>query len=221
MGLWNEAERCLGEQWALTARLTAVEDPKHWFALVYAHVTAAQLEACRALRFPHLDWVLRMVVRFHRYYLDNVERWIDGRRHEVEDHWREAFGAIERPPRRIDRLSGGATQGLVEAVRAHVEGDLPRALAEVYLHHYADRCSYDRFRVDYALMSDVFPRARGEVIEHMPRLVQAVLWKVPIDLREAIAACLHYDIPRQRQRAFERGAQLVSACTRDRSEARA
>ena len=208
--LYAAAEAVLAEQHELAARLTAAEDAKRWFAQVYAYVTESQIAACRAGRLPHPGWVLRVLPRFHYYYLENLRRWTGEADGPVERHWRLAFEALEGRPDRLARVSGGSTRGLAEAVRAHVDGDLPRALADVYVTHYAGRCTYARFRADYTLMTEIFPGARSRLIRTMPLPLQVVCLGVPVELRERLAAWLHYDLPRHRRRAFERGEQLAA-----------
>ena len=208
--LFAAAEGVLAEQHELAARLSAAGDPKRWYAEVYPFVTESQIEACRAGLRTNPAWVLRTIVRFHRYYVENLRRWLGDVDGQVESHWRAAFRTMERETTRLGQLSGAMARGLAEAVRAHVDGDLPRALAEVYVEHYAGRCSYSRFRADYTLMSDIFPGARSKLIRRLPLPIQLVCLGVPVEVRELLAAWVYYDIPRHRRRAFERGEQLAA-----------
>ncbi len=112
---------------------------------------------------------------------------------------------------------GACTQmarGMLLGVAAHIEEDLPRALAEVYRRHYAGRCDYVRFRADYLLMSNVFQRAAARLIAEMPRgalpaPLRALAPVLPFEVQEQLL-CRYYDVPRKRTLAFERGARLAA-----------
>ena len=208
--LYAAAEAVLAEQDALAAELTAARDPRRWFARLYSFSTESQIERCRAGRFQHPAWVLRLVVRFHHYYVENLRRWRGDVEGEVEPHWRLAFEAAEHPPDPLARVAGGALMGLPESVRAHVDGDLPRALAEVYVEHYAHRYAFNRLRADYLLMAEIFPSIRDRLSRHMPALARLVSRAMPTEVKDGLGAWMYYDVVRHRRRAFERGEQLAA-----------
>jgi hypothetical protein len=214
-GLYAEAEAILAEQRALADRLQAAGDPKRFFARVYQYVTEHQLRDCRAGAPRHPAWVLRLIPRFHYYFAENLRRWLDPGAGRIEAHWRSAFVAMEGAPRWFGSAFKGALFGLAKGVQAHIEEDLPRTLAEIYVWHYRARCDYGRFRADYALMADLFREAAERLSPEIPR--QGVpLWvrlvgdRLPRAAREALTARRFYDIPRQRRRAFQRGERLAA-----------
>ncbi len=212
--LYEEAERVLEEQRALADELLAARDPRGWFTRSYQHVTTLQLRECRRGRFLHPAWVLRLVPVFHRYYMDSLGPSLGRGEGVVEDHWREAFGRMQRGKvRRSTRYQAMARCTLYGMI-AHIEEDLPRALAEVYLAHYRGRCDYVRFRADYLAMEPIF-REAGERLLHgelsrwqIPPPTQ-VLMELPVELRAAVMDRKLYDIPRNRVRAFGRGERMV------------
>lgn len=215
-----EADIILGEQRALADELFARADPKAWFARVYQYVTEAQLALVDEGGVSHREWVLRLVPRFHTYYAGNLARWRGLAPGACESQWAEAFGFAEssgpRPP--AQKLIGGLLLG----VRAHIEEDLPRALAEVWLEHFTARCDYARFRADYLLMAPVFRTAADRLLAHMPRdMVPAWLRlarrTLPAELQDALTNRRSYDVPRRRLEAFERGRRLA-AWARERCE---
>ena len=176
---------------------------------MYQYVTEAQREHCRAGRATHRAWVMRLIPRFHEYYVGNLRAHLGKAPGGAESHWQVAFGAMDRAH------SGSETvRGLLFGVAAHIEDDLPRALAEVYRRHYAGRCDFVRFRADYLLMASIFQRASERLVAEMPsdflplylRVLEPVL---PIEVKNNILN-RYYDVPRKREQAFERGARLAS-----------
>jgi hypothetical protein len=212
------ADAVLVEQQALASELARAGDAKRWFARVYELVTSAQVEHVRRGSFAHPEWVLRLIPVFHRYYVDNLARWRGSDSRRCEEHWRRAFSAAERagPDRR------GAQQqlfaGLLFGVRAHIEGDLPRALAEVYADHYASRCDFVRFRADYLTMGELFRSAAEALTAEMPpELVP--LWsrlgrRLPAELSDLLRRRRFYDLDRARERAFFAGGQIADLLLR-------
>jgi hypothetical protein len=192
------------EQHERADALEAAGDPRHWFTRVYEHVTDEMLRAAHEGRFTHPGWVLLLVAAFHRYYVESL----DGR---PELHWSRAFermAAHRGTP--FERMAAAVFWGM----KAHIEDDLPRALAETYARHYAGRCDYVRFRADYHAMAPLFLDAGDRLLARLApsdiplrtRLLRAVL---PREAREHLLARQMYDIPRFRRKAFERGETLV------------
>lgn len=104
--------------------------------------------------------------------------------------------------------------GVAKGMQAHIEEDLPRALAEVHHHHYRGRCGYVRFRADYLAMADVFRAAGERLMAEVPRAwwpLQARLIDrtLPDEVKAALQRRTFYDLPRERLRAFERGRRLA------------
>jgi hypothetical protein len=211
--LEREAERVLGEQRALADRLERARDPKHWFTRVYQYVTEGQLAHAREGNVTHRAWVMRLVPRFHTYYADNLRRFMGDLPGRAETHWQVAFREMDRA-REGTRGAGVQTaRGLLFGVAAHIEEDLPRALAEVYRRHYAGRCGYVRFRADYLLMAGIFQQASARLLAEMPRdsvpaYLRVLAPVLPLEARDRILS-RYYDVPRKRMLAFERGARLA------------
>lgn len=206
--LWAAAERILLEQRALADRLERDRDPKRHFSRVYEYVTEAQLDWARSRSTLHVAWVLRLIPVFHRYYVDNLERRHRGQRCELQ--WREAFDAMEGKigrKREDERFRTG--YGLLKGVRAHIEEDLPRALAEVWAAHYAGRADYDRLRADYLLMGGIFDRSTDRMVARNPGMMPWYAAHLPRTLQDAWRRKKFYDIPRARRLAFERGGRLA------------
>jgi uncharacterized protein YndB with AHSA1/START domain len=212
--LVTAAEAIAAEQGALADRLLAAGDDRGWFARTYRYVTEAQLAACAAGSFAHPAWVLRLVPVFHRWYVASLLPRLGEANGEVEAHWRRAFLITERlrpggrPPFET------AVRSIHAGARAHIEFDLPRTLAEVYLVHYADRCDYVRFRADYLRMGDVFNAAGDRLLADLPRGEWPVRARLldrvtPRELRERVMNRRFYPIRSRRREAFDRGLGLV------------
>jgi len=208
-GLYDAAEAILAEQRDLADELEAARDPRWWFTRVYEHVTELQVASCRAARFGHPAWVLRLVPDFHRYYADNLLRKLHRRSGPVEHHWRHAFDAMARPAAWKNGRFQGMGRAVYQGMRAHIEEDLPRALAGVYLRSYEGRCDYARFRADYLRMGPIFREAGDRMMGELRP------WEVPVrthlvgalaapETRDAMMARSFDDMPRGRREAGER-----------------
>src|SRR5262249_58593492 len=98
-----------------------------------------------------------------------LRRWTGAIPGRAESHWQLAFREMERARAGAPGAGVQTARGLLFGVAAHIEDDLPRALAEVYRRHYAGRCDYVRFRADYLLMSGIFQAASARLLAEMPR----------------------------------------------------
>lgn len=219
--LRRAAEAILHEQRTLADRLENADDPKRWFARVYALVTENQLALCDARAVPHPAWVLRLVPRFHHYYSSNLRGWIESG--TCEPQWRSAFAAMDAVDKKVRDPLLAVSIGLARGIRAHIEEDLPRALAEIYVRHYAGRCAPARFRADYLLMRDVFRDASDRLMEQMPRALFPLWMRAlsPVmtpEIREAIVQRSFYDVGKKRRLAFERGERLARLLVEDRAQ---
>ncbi|APR80067.1 Hypothetical protein A7982_05414 [Minicystis rosea] len=208
--LEREAVRVLDEQRVLADRLARANDPKYWFTRVYQYVSEEQLDGVRAGRSTHRAWVLRLIPRFHTYYVENLRRYSGDLSGHAESHWQVAFREMDRAR---ERGSGQLVRGLLAGVAAHIEDDLPRALAEVHRRYYAGRCDFVRFRADYLLMASIFRRAADRLVNEMPREMLPMYLRVldpvlPGDVRDRLLDT-YYDVPQKRRQAFERGARLA------------
>ncbi len=214
--LWEAAERIRVAQRELADRLELKHDPKLWFTRVYQYVTEGQLDFCRSGEARHVAWVLRLIPRFHRYYTRSLFAALGEGEGALEQHWRTAFRGIDRASE-IEGSEGGPAiaLGILRGARAHIEEDLPRALADVYLAHYQDQCDYVRLRADYLRMAGIFRDASKRMIATMPRSylprgVRELYPVMPDSIKEAVFRRVFYDVPRARLTAFERGEHLVS-----------
>ncbi len=190
--LYAAAEAVAEEQRALAERFAAAGDDRRWFARAYLAVTEHQIAACRAGAFGHPAWVLRLVPRFHAYWAGGV--LCD--RAEAEEHWARArTGRGLWPPRPLRCLHRG--------MRAHIEDDLPRTLAEVWFAHYRGRCDYARFRADYLAMAPVFVAAARDFLGHLRAP------PVRPDLLALLMEREFYPLARERRNAFERGGRIA------------
>lgn len=195
-----EALRVLAEE------MEARGDTRHWFSRVYQYVTEAMVEACARGNVAHRTWALRLVPRFHQLY----RRSVDG---SPEPHWREAFQAIDAAGSSGPLAFWGA---LVAGARAHIEGDLPRALAATYTDHYRHRCDYERFRADFLLLAaplqDAWQRLASQVPSRwFPPHLRLLDHLLPAEAVEHLTAKRFYDPLTARRHAFEQGRVLAAA----------
>ena len=100
-----------------------------------------------------------------------------------------------------------------KGMQAHIDEDLPHALAQVYTQHYASLCRYERFRADYLLMGPVFERASQRFIDELPTSSLTLRARL---MRAALPPAVSTHILRgggrlfaQRCRAFESGARIA------------
>lgn len=189
--------------------MLAAGDTRHWFSRVYQYVTEAMIAACRVGTPTHPAWVLRLIPRFHALYGAAVAGSAPA------PHWRDAFERIAK----AEGASGGSAavgfwQALVAGAKAHIEGDLPVVLADVYRTWYADRCDYVRFRADYlvlaAPLAEAWERLSAEVpAAYFPGYARALQRLFPPELADYVLSKRFYDILLARREAFDRGRALA------------
>jgi hypothetical protein len=209
--LVTAARACAAEQDALAGRLLGHGDDRGWFARASRHINDVIVEHVLAGRFAHPAWALRLVAQLHRLYVENLRRRLGEDAGEVEGHWRHAFAATERL-RSMRRPFESFVTSLYLGMRAHIEHDLPRALAEVYRLDYAERCDYARFRSDSLRLPGIFTAAADRLLGDVPRASWSVrarlLRLVPSTLRDQVIERGLYPIGGRQREAFERGAAL-------------
>jgi hypothetical protein len=211
--LEEEARACVDEQQELADAFEATDAPQRWFTRVYQHVTELQIEACRSGLFEHPAWILRLIPHFHRYYVESLRAWLRRDRSAVEAHWLSAFDAMEGRERERAGTLKRMAYAVAKGMQAHIEEDLPRTLGHVWAQHYAGRCDYVRLRGDYLSMGFVFQDAGARILDAIPqrewplraRLLRGVL---PRSVQDRWQAREHYDIVRQRRKAFDRGQRI-------------
>jgi Family of unknown function (DUF5995)/Polyketide cyclase / dehydrase and lipid transport len=182
-------------------------DNRQWFALVYRYVTEEMLGACDRGDVTHVGWVLRLIPGFHDYFVRSVEG-------PAEDHWEAAFSAITSIPPPSARSAMAFWNAIVIGGRAHIEGDLPRVLADTYLTHYTTRCDYVRFRADYLLLGAALQSAWKRMSATVPpawfpSYVRALDRLLPPEAIEFMLAKRYFDPLAERRAAFDRGADIV------------
>jgi hypothetical protein len=213
LALREDAETIAQAQRALADRLLHHGDDRGHFARVYQYVTEDMAAMVDNERFDHPGWVLRLVPIFHRFYEHNLTRRLGERVGAVEPHWERAFTTTERARERGKTAFEAAMLGIFVGMRAHIEDDLPRALAEAY-RDYAGRCDYARFRPDYLRMAQIFTEAGDRLLADWPRRAWTPRARfldriTPRALRDQLLDRTFYPITQQRRRAFERGAELA------------
>ncbi|UJR81933.1 Hypothetical protein I5071_39980 [Sandaracinus amylolyticus] len=212
--LLREAEACMESQRAYADMLLERDDDRGWFARVYEHVTEGQLIACAAGRFDHPAWVLRLVIAFHGLWEENLAIRLGERSGDVEAHWVKAHRRAETAARDDATVFVRAMRSIHAGMRAHIEDDLPRAIAKVHLSSYAGRADLARFRADYLRMGDIFLEASAKIREVLPREAWTPRERVldvltPDAMRGALIEKRYYPIARRRREAFERAVGLV------------
>jgi len=205
--LWTDTAQVVEDLDRLGAEMEAAGDDRFWFARVYRYVTEEIRDACRRDEVTHRSWALRLVPRFHALFAKSVEG-------PAEAHWQKAFEAITS----LDTTGGSSAMAFWEAIvagaRAHIEGDLPRVLADVHVDHYTGRCDYVRFRADYLLLAPALQRAWQRMSATVPSTwtpsyVRALDHLLPPEAIEFLLAKRFFDPLSARRDAFDAGQLLA------------
>ena len=189
-------------------------DPRTIFAAYYAELLHEVRVLVDAGAITHVAWVHRLAPLALHYYADALEAEDAGR--TVEAHWREAFRAAEIACRR--RRHDRVRRALAAMIRAHLDEDLPRALATTHTDFYA-RFGYARFRADFLTLGPAFEKAarrlgdglRAEELSWAQRLQRRASTRA---LRTRRARRRLEWIGRARRQAFERGQRLATLLQR-------
>ncbi|WP_341267761.1 DUF5995 family protein [Gordonia malaquae] len=199
----------LGTQRATAQRLAADDDPKQWFARVYSYVTEEMINACDRGGVDNPDWVLDLIPVFDEYYTKNLSDFEAGR--ACEPMWQRAWSTCERRDERRPHIP--VMSGLLAGVAAHIDADLPRALADVHQTRYADT-DLRAFRPDYLRLSPVFTAASDLLLADLPRSHKpwwtGLATRVHPQLRDSLLARKGYDVGRHRFEAFARALKTAS-----------
>ena len=211
---WDIARQVHRDLQRLAARLDSNQDPKSIFPHIYSFVSEGILEACERGDFVYPSWPLHLLPVFYDYYHRNLQRWCGEQDRPVESHWERAFSVLDGIGRRGSTPSQRLLGGLALSVHAHVESDLPRTFAEVYVDHFASLCDYNRFRGDYYSMGRIFINSLERVMEVIPASFVPTWAKLarrtlPAELMQQVAYRKAYDLPKHRRAAFRRGAELA------------
>tara|TARA_R110002096_G_scaffold423452_2_gene630633 strand:+ start:40206 stop:41378 length:1173 start_codon:yes stop_codon:yes gene_type:complete len=211
--LWSKAREVHSSLQELAFELDAKNDPKSIFPHIYSFVSEGILQGCERGDFVYPSWPLHLLPVFYEYYYRNYLRWCGTEAGAVEPHWQRAFAILDGQSSRYSTPSQQLLGGLALSVHAHVESDLPRTFAEVYVDHFAQLCHYNRFRGDYYGMGKIFVNSLERVMEVIPadlvpawaRLARRAL---PPELMQMVAYRKAYNLPKHRRAAFRRGAEL-------------
>ncbi len=224
--LLADAQESLRAQRALADELAAADDPKQWFARVYQYVTEEMISAASGsahssstssaaassssgtMALDHPDWVLALIPVFHDYYQRNLTAYRNG--DDVEPAWAKAWSTAESHDPRRPHVP--VMKGLLYGVSAHIDADLPRALADVHRAHYPD-ADLRTFRPDYLRLAPVFTTASDRLLADLPRSHKP--WWTPLasrvhpQFRDSMLARNGYDVGRHRVKTF---ARAVDCC---------
>ncbi|MEO9328911.1 DUF5995 family protein [Gordonia aurantiaca] len=187
-------------------------DPKQWFARVYQYVTETMIDAATGrldLGLTHPDWVLALIPVFHGYYAGNLDAYRFGG--DVEEPWRIAWSTCEIVDH--ERPHVPVMKGLLAGVSAHIDADLPRALAALHRDRYPDR-DLREFRPDYLRLAPVFTVASDRLLADLPRSHKpwwtGIAGRVNTQVRDALLARTGFDVARHRVHAFDRAVRLLA-----------
>lgn len=199
----------LDAQRATADRLAAVDDPKQWFARVYAYVTDELIGVCDRGDVDNPDWVLSLIPVFDEYYMRNLVAFERG--DECEPMWQTAWSTCESRDDRNPHVP--VVKGLMSGVAAHIDADLPRAISQLHLGAYADR-DLREFRPDYLRLGPVFSAASDRLLVDLPSSHKpwwtGVAARVHPQIRDALIARQGYDVRRHRFAAFATAVELAS-----------
>jgi hypothetical protein len=206
------AEEALAEQRDLAARLTAANDPKQWFARLYAMGSEGILDYVDTGKIRHPDWVLRVIPNYHMHYIRHFHDYLADR--PVEPAWHKAWSQCEK----VDNVHPvrPIVSGLLFGIAAHLEVDLPPTLASVYLRNYRGTYDYREFLPDYLRLSTVFQRTSDRLIAEMPKSFKPWWLRasshIAPELRQTLLAHRSYNVASARLESFRRGYALALKC---------
>ncbi|GAB08651.1 polyketide cyclase/dehydrase [Gordonia araii NBRC 100433] len=213
--LLADAGSSLTVQRALADELAAAGDPKQWFARVYQYVTEEMIAAATGespLGLDHPDWVLALIPAFHDYYERNLTAYRAGS--DVEPAWVKAWSTAESQDPKRPHVP--VMKGLLYGVSAHIDADLPRALAEVHRTHYPER-DLREFRPDYLRLAPVFTAASDRLLADLPRSHKP--WWTPLasrihpQFRDSMLGRVGYDVGRHRVKTFAKAVEATREST--------
>lgn len=218
-GLFHEATRCRQELGTLAEASVEGGAGVLHFVSLFEHWTDLVIDGARRERFRHPSWMLRVLLAVHGSFVGNASKWLRGERRSVESHWRHAFERMEARERHAD-LSTIETS-VSEGLRAQLEDDLPRALAETWLAHYMGRSDYARLRADVALAAREIGHATLRMVEGAAGTRSSRC--APLELHRArrssdrVLAAIPGDEVDAALRAFDRGERIADLVLRMRS----
>ena len=215
LALHDDGDRTASALRAHADRLLHRGDDRGHFARVLQHVVDDLLAMIANERLDHPGWALRLIPAMCAPYEESLQRRLGERAGPVAPHWERAFVATERARERGASGFDAAVTAVVAGVRAHVEDDLPRALASVYRRDYAGRCDYVRFLPDHLRTSGLIAEAAERVIADWPRRAWSTRARlldtlVPRALRGRVLDRALYPLSQRHRAAFDRGAEEIA-----------
>ncbi|MEO6772615.1 MAG: DUF5995 family protein [Kofleriaceae bacterium] len=207
LALRRAARAVAAHQGDFADELDRAGDPRGSFARVYQYVTEGLIDLADAGTFDHPAWLLRLLPVFDQFFTDNIVG-------TPEPHWQRAFAYIGHHQRRRATRFELMVRTVFAGMRAHIEEDLPRTLAKVYVDHYAAVCDHARFRADYLRMKQAFTQAGTRIMHDFPRrewhpIARLIDRVTPHALRDSVIDRYVYPITRERRRAFTRAGELA------------
>lgn len=190
-------------------------DPLYWFNKQYFYVTDAILERAEKGEFEYPEIVLKEIVEFHKPYAENLNNWRSGRKDLVADHWKTGFEetnhAFELDPRQMFR--GGAGKAIIEGAKAHIRGDLPNAIADVFLEAKKKNpnLKMSDLRSDFDKILSTFEKAQDSIRKELPVNEQVKLGLAKFHKADKLALKTFFDfeLRKERLQAFEGATQIV------------
>lgn len=176
-------------------------DVRGAFATTYLESTRRQFVWLRERRFGDMPWVERAMVAFANRYRGALESYEAARLDEVPVPWRLALDADRRGVL-------AAVQNLLLGINAHINHDLPLALAEVGLTIGGESRLDDHQRINETLFA-----ATPEVRRRVPTLYAARLRFVSRWFGGTIDRLVAAGLVAARRRAWNAAADLVAAST--------
>ncbi len=195
--------------------------PYYWFTKTYFFVTGDEIMRAQRGDFQNADIVMKEVISFHQLYATNLKNWVAGRKDQVDPHWREAFSQMDRafnygPARLLDpteAFRGGAARAIIEGSRAHIQGDLPRAINAVFEEERRrnPNLRIEDLRADYDKMMSTFDKAYEFIKPELPpseRLKLSTAESVKLD-KVALKLGMNFDMEKERAQVFGKVTQSV------------
>ena len=204
------ARALVAEQRALAQAMQTGRDPKHWYLRLCQLTTEELVQRCEQGKLPHASWALQLLSLLHAQFLHNLRRWQSPGLGPLEPQWQQAFTALDLVGEAWS--VGSVLTGLQLCLRAQLEQDLPRAVAQTLRRTPVD--DYTSFHTDMHQMSQALRSAVERLLTettapYLPRLLQRPAARL---LAETLAFLLQryvYDEVGQRGRALATGVQLA------------
>ena len=133
-------------------------DLVYWFAQLYYYITDAEIT--KRSRLQHPAFTLHFIPIFYDLYAQNANHFLNLEYDKMAPQWLHHFNIASSPvdPSQPLRYVQQATQSIVSGVKAHIQGDMPQALAQAYQSFASKYCGVPDFDTYW---EDFFPRNRS------------------------------------------------------------